>query len=312
MNKLLRAQEEEYTRQILKLFFETYPDEESCVRAFPANCKCCGTYNEQAYENGERFFECSMCNTKTWRTAGTFFHGLHYLHPSFASIWLHEMRAVISDKKLGELFDIAYATAWATAERVMSLLDQEMKKHNAFKIVSSAFNDVICKRSDLCVAGEHPNFEEADDDDFDPEVLKNLDPDQAALYAVLRAKPMSFDTLLEQSGLPVSRFTAALSSLELFEIATQHPNSKFSLRISTTTLMTPAEEVIVQKFLKYVRNFHGVSRKHLQNYLAAFWARYWSARWPLANLFEVCMKSGRLKRSNRYKKPPKIVRVPTF
>jgi hypothetical protein len=222
------------------------------------------------------------------------------------------MRAVISDKKLGELFAIAYATAWDTADRVMTLLDHEMKKHAAFKIVSSAFNDVICKRSDLCVAGEHPNFEEADDADLDPELLKTLDSDEAALYAVLQAKPMSFDTLLEQSGLPLPRFTAALSSLELLEIATQHSSNKYSLKISTNVQMTPKEEAIIQNFLKYVRNFHGVSRKHLQKYLAAFWARYWSARWPHASLFEVCMNFGNLRRNHRSKKIPRMMRVPTF
>jgi DprA winged helix domain len=313
MNKIVRAQEEEYTRHTLKKFFENYPDEESCLRAFQANCKCCGTYNKQAYEMGERYFDCTNCNSRTWRTAGTFFHGLKYLQPTFASIWLHEKRAVISSNKLSELFNIVYSTAWKTTDRVKELLKDEMAKHEVFEIVSSMFDTVICKRSNLSVGGEHPSFEEEEINCLAPEVLESLDSDQAALCAVLEAKPIGFDILLERSGLPVCQFTAALSSLQIYGIACQHLGNKYSLTINTTVSISPRENGIVRMFLQYVRNFHGVSKKHLQKYIASFWARYCSKRWAQKDLMELCMRYGRPRRNHsQEKKAPKLVLVPTF
>ncbi|MBS2001514.1 MAG: hypothetical protein JST44_08405 [Cyanobacteria bacterium SZAS LIN-5] len=310
MNKITRAQEEELTRQSLERFFAVYPDEKSCLEVFPANCKSCGIPNEEAHSRGERSFDCTNCKRTTWRTAGTYFHGLRYLHPTFALIWTAEERAVLSAYKLTKLFKIVYATAWETVERLQTVFEEEMENHDVFELVSTVFNPAICKRSNLCVGGEHPDFVE-EDDEPDPEDLKDLNDDQVAVCTVLKSRPISFDQLYKGSGLPIARFAAAIGSLDLMGIAKFHGGNRYSLIKTNPILQLSREEkAILKLFFEYVKNFHGISRKYLQRYIASFWARYWPRRWPESSLLRCCMKyvSPTIKRVGY--NSSKLIRVP--
>lgn len=299
MNKIKRAQEEEYTRQSLQQFYASYPDEEACLKVFPADCKGCGAFNEEAFRLNKRDFDCTNCKKRTWRTAGTFFHGLHYLHPTFALIWLHDARAVISKNRLSEIFEIAYSTAWETASRLESLFEEEMEKENAFQVVTTVFDRVICKRSNLCAGGEHPVYLEANNKP-NPDVLEELNEDQLAVVAFLKAKPTGFDALYSSAGLSISRFSAALGSLVFMGIAKQQFGSTYSLvKVNSMHQISEHEKSIIEVFFEYIRNFHGISRRYLQRYLAAFWARYWPVRWSEPSLLDCCMKHPSLSRIKR-------------
>ncbi|MFN8554562.1 MAG: hypothetical protein U0103_24090, partial [Candidatus Obscuribacterales bacterium] len=311
MNKFKRAQEEEYTRRSLQQFYAIYPNEEACLRVFPADCKGCGAFNEEAFRLNKRDFDCSNCNKRTWRTAGTFFHGLHYLHPTFALIWLHDSRAVISKNRLSKIFEIAYATAWETAARLESLFEEEMAKGDAFEVATTVFDRVICKRSNLCAGGQHPDYLE-ENNQPDEDVLEQLNEDQLSVIAFLKAKPIGFDSLYSSCGLPISKFSAALGSLVLMGIAKQQFGSRYSLvKKNSMHQISEHEKSIIEVFFDYVRNFHGISRRYLQRYLAKFWARYWPIRWSEPTLLECCMKHCALSRMNRfgYNSPP-LVRLP--
>ncbi len=313
MNKTTRAQEKEYTRQSMQKFFAKYPDEESCLRVFPADCKACGTHNEEAVERGQRVFDCTNCSIKTWRTAGTFFHGLQYLHPTFALIWAHEDRAVLNAFWLSKMFGIVYATAWETVARVKIVLEAEMRKHDVFHLMTGAFNPVICKRSNLCSGGQHPSYEEPDNQP-DPKLLEGLDADQLSVCAVLNGKPTGFDRLFEMSGLSIDKFSAALSNLDIMGIAKQHSGHKYSLLSPSPTLMLSSKELaLLDEFFEYIKNFHGISRRYLQRYIASFWARYWCARWVEPSFLECCMKYGSLSQLSRKQyNSPKLISIPTF
>lgn len=310
MNKITRAQEEELTRQSLDRFFARYPDEKSCLDAFPANCKSCGISNQEAFVGGKRSFVCTNCKRTTWRTAGTYFHGLRYLHPTFALIWTTQDRAVLSAYKLTKVFKIVYATAWETVERLQAVFEEEMAKQDAFELVSTVFNAAICKRSSLCTSGEHPDFVE-EDDEPDPELTKDLNEDQLAVCAVLKSGPIAFDKLYEYSGLPIARFAAAIGSLDLAGIAKLHSGNRYSLIKKNPILqLSRQEKGLVKLFLEYVKNFHGVSRRYLQRYVASFWARYWPRRWMQSSLLNCCMKYGSPRVMRTGYKSPKMIRVP--
>ena len=60
--------------------------------------------------------------------------------PTFARIWLHEDRAVLSINKFAELFDVAYDTAWKVeAKAAKLLLKKEMDKHGSIRAAHHSF-----------------------------------------------------------------------------------------------------------------------------------------------------------------------------
>src|SRR5438128_1936013 len=142
----IHISEEEFILQSLQNFHAQFPSEASCLRVFPSVCRACGSKMKKA-DLDKRAVECSKCKTKTWRTAGTYFHGLKRIRPTFARIWMYEDRAIVSIKKFSELFDIPYATAWEIDAKIKAVFEKEMDKHDAFELVSTLFNPVICKRS---------------------------------------------------------------------------------------------------------------------------------------------------------------------
>jgi len=299
--------EESFAYQSLQNFLLKFPNEEACLSVFPAVCKACGRKSKST----ERVFECSKCKTKTSRTAGTYFHGLRKLLPTFAWIWLHEDRAVLSINKFAELFRVRYATAWKINAKMQAVLEKEMDKHDVFELVSTVFNQVICKRSGLSTGGEHPSYEE-EDEQPDIEDLEDLDEDQQALCAVLTTQPIVFDDLLQTSGLPIAKFAAALASIELEGIATRHAGNKFSLTKKDPVLLIGSQEKeVLQQFFRYVKNFHRISRKYLQRYLASFWTRSGRNRWSKGTLLNSCMKFRRLSYAEILAyNSPKMLRIP--
>jgi len=304
--------EEAFAYQSLQNFLSKFPDEESCLSLFPAVCKACGRKQRKAAQR-ERVFECYKCKTKTYRTAGTYFHGLRRLHPTFARIWIHEDRAVLSINKFTELFDLAYATGWKIEARLQAVLEKEMDKHDdVFELITTVFNPVIRKRSIVSVAEEHPDYEENDDEQPELEEQENLDEDQQSVCAFLKVQPEEFDNLFQASGMPIGKFAAALASLELEGIATRHAGNKFSLtKTNPMLLIGNQEKEVLQQFYDYIRNLHGISRKYLQRYLASFWARGALRRWSKGTLLKSCMKYRRLSYGEILAyNSPKIVRVP--
>lgn len=289
----IHISEEAFAYQSLQNFLSKFPNEEACLKLFPAICKACG-HNNRAVDPSARVIDCSKCKTKTWRTAGTYFQGLRRLMPTLAWIWLHEDRAVISINKFAALFDLAYATAWKIEARLQAVLEKEMDKHDVIELITSVFDPVIQKRSIDSTANEHPVYED-DDNQTQVQEQENLDEDQQAICAFLMPQPVEFDSLFQVSGLPIGKFSAALACLELQGIATRHAGNKYSLtKTNPTLLIGNQEQEILGRFFAYVKNLHGISRKYLQRYIAAFWAKVGVDRWSKGSFLKSCMKLRRL------------------
>jgi len=302
--------EAEFTRQSLENFRRQFPDEAACLRVFPAQCRPCGFTNEQD-DAKARNFVCSKCNVKTWRTAGTYFHGQKRLLPTFALIWLHEDRAILSINKFAEMFKISYSTAWETDAKLKDVLEQEMDKHDAFEVISQLFDDVIFKRSDQSWPGRHPSYEE-EEEPAELEEPEDMDADQRKIYALLSPQPIEFEELYQKSGLTIDKFSSALAMLDMNEVAERHIGDKFSLKKTKPIMIIGDKEIeTIYDFFAYITNFHGVSRKYLQRYLAAFWTHWGVNRWCRQTLLKTCMKYSRLSRAALLAYvSPKMVRIP--
>ena len=300
----------EFARQSLQNFWRRFPDEEACLQVFPFVCRACGFGNDQD-DAKSRVVVCSKCNVKTWRTAGTYFHGLKRLLPTFALIWLHEDRAILSIKKFAEELNICYSTAWETDAKLKDVLEQEMNKHDAFEVISKFFDGVIFKRSDQTWPGKHPSYEE-EEEGSEPIEPEDMDADQKTIYALLSSQPIEFEVLYQKSGLTIDKFSSALAMLDMNEVAERHIGDKFSLKKTNPVVVIGAAETqTICDFFEYISNFHGVSRKYLQRYIACFWSHWGVNRWCRQTLLITCMKYGRLSRDALLAYvSPKLVRVP--
>lgn len=309
--KEIPLNEEAFAMESLQNFLIHFPSENECLQAFPAVCKACELLNE----SDERCFVCTKCKTKTWRTADTYFRGLRMLLPTLAWIWLAEDRASISVKKFAEIFGISYADAWSTNAKVKAVLEEEMNKHDAFEVVSKTFDSAICKRTIQSLAGKHPNYEEDDDAEPDLEELEEMDSDQQIVYAELKSQPIHFDVLYQRSGLSIAKFGAALAMLDMNGTVQQHIGNQFSLKKTSPTIPVSSDEMdAIRRFHMYVRKtFHGVSRKYIQRYLAAFWTRWGVDRWTKQTLFKTILMYVRPSRADilAYHSPQKL-RIPVL
>ncbi|MBS1957662.1 MAG: hypothetical protein JST89_25975 [Cyanobacteria bacterium SZAS-4] len=219
----------------------------------------------------------------------------------------------MSINKFARIFDIPYADAWGTNAKVKAVLEEEMNKHDVFEVVSKIFDDSICKRTIQSSAGKHARYEEDEDQELDLEDLEVMDSDQKLVYAELKSQPIDFDVLYQRSGLSIAKFGAALAMLDMNELVQQHAGNKFSLKkTAPTTNVSSAEMDTIRRFHVHTRKaFHGVSRKYLQRYLAAFWTRWGVHRWSKQTLLKTIMKYARPSRAEilAYHSPQRL-RIP--
>jgi hypothetical protein len=220
--------------------------------------------------------------------------------PTFAVIWLHEDRVVCSRNEFAEIFGISYSNSWATHARVQSVIDGEMNTKDLFEVVSTHFDPIICKRSIKTTADEHPTFELIEDEQPDSEPEFQCDQ-QKKLYDLLSAQAASFDYLEGKTGLSTPQFSAALGMLEINGLAVKLPGNMYirnkSSAASSANVPANADD-LVNKFFTYVRNFHGISRKYLQRYIASFWSVEGYNRWHKVTLLKTCMEYGRIRRAD--------------
>jgi hypothetical protein len=130
-----------------------------------------------------------------------------------------------------------------------------------------------------------------------------LQPVELRVLSYLSASPLHVDSLLEMSQMPVGELSAALTMLELAEAAVRRPGDWYVLRRralvgtgdgSSKGESYPSKEVRrgVEAFIETVRdNFHGISRKYLQSYLATYWCQVDRVRWGGGRLLNACWQA---------------------
>ena len=323
--------------------FETlFPTEQDCWKELYRNvlrdaalkCRYCGAEGLETNYT-ERVSSCKTCKRHVWITAGTFFDHIRIAKAWLGAIWLMERGVVLSSSRFQKLAGIAQSSALNIIQKIRMVIENNM--NDKFTLLPSRhFETAICKRSRETPAKTHPRDEEKlFQESSDSEPIKNssnsvkqnfnqkkanspskknrsaiqiveLSKRHQQVFALITEKPISFDSISQQTGLSAGEISAALTILELNELISCLPGNHYSqpqLKISETspfgnrdhpqTIENP--KLILRAFFTFVReHFHGISRKYLQFYVAAFWCHNDRNRWKSNELLSACIRSPRI------------------
>jgi DNA-binding transcriptional regulator GbsR (MarR family) len=125
----------------------------------------------------------------------------------------------------------------------------------------------------------------------------NLWESEKAVYKLLSYEPITFDHLVSKTGLSTGDLTATLMHLGLGGLVDLMPGDRYvQRRIPLPSNAASAiKKVDPKPFCNYVlSNLHGISRKYLQLYLAAYWCSADRKRWGAGSLFRACSRAPRI------------------
>ncbi len=126
-------------------------------------------------------------------------------------------------------------------------------------------------------------------------VLDHLSQLEKEIYEMLGNKPLKLEFVRELTGKPAREILSAISMLEIqglidkcdhgyIQVQTAQANPD-EPELSSEDLMT------IAGYIKFVhRNFHGISRKYLQLFLAEYWCLMDRKRWKIDSLLRVCQR----------------------
>lgn len=315
-------------------FESEYKTEEDCINEIYERadtlglvaCKHCRGMELERVSGSSRLMLCVSCHKYTSFTTGTIFERVRRIRPYFAAIWLSEQGISWSSNQLHQLAAIAIATAQKIFKKITSVITNLM--HNDSQDVSSAlFLSLVCKRSRLTPALQHPCAEqlglesgtadsaekyqelaatnipnEAEREPIISPVEKaenstDMPASEAKILSLVSGQPISFESLCERSGMPTHAVSSSVSFLEIFGLVNRLPGDKFVRPFperpsQKKTSVDDAPMNVIAAFLAHARSvFHGISRKYLQNYLAAYWCHVDRERWTRGTLLEACLQS---------------------
>lgn len=117
------------------------------------------------------------------------------------------------------------------------------------------------------------------------------------LYKLLSDEPISTEQLFNRVGVSISAVLASLVVLELEGFAVRLPGDRYVRSKSKKNCSLPLtnEDSRLRESLSAVStfikdNFHGISRKCLQSYLAAYWCYMDKIRWYCGGLLNSCLQ----------------------
>lgn len=310
-------------------FKRTYPTESACVDEIYAlliaqgriKCSTCGSC-EHEREAGKRWCKCSKCRATIWITAGTMFERAHKLRAWFGTIWLMESGVPISGNRLAQLLGIAQSSAWALLQRMSTLVLKSME--NQFGEISTThFMAVMRKRSSETEARQHPVSEELEvqkklagatsvPSDEDDQLL--WDDDERAVFAVLTYDFVPFDEVCSLTGLPSETVGASLCTLKMGKhvVASADAYARAKKK-SQVPLLAKLTKVALGVHIDAIANhiceiYSGISRKHLQKYIAAYWSVEDRKRWSRGTILQACLSSEpiSIRDLREYVSPPEI------
>lgn len=296
----------------------------------PGGLKChtCHSVHLDLHE-GHRTATCLLCGKITYLTARTFFHGVRRPVDWVRAIWLFEEGVSFSANMFAKLTGMSPSSVSAMISKLLIVLNTQMEGCPTEK--SSSFLPSINKRSLQTPAAQHPSKEQDVFDAIESEnMAESLDsfinrklgdiyqdsdttdsicPDnkssdgswlnEKSVYKLLSGEPRSFEAIGFALGLNVGELSLALIHLELAGLAKSlHGNMFIQKRpvwTDTTNIVRDGEKSVFKPFFKFISGtFHGISRKYLQLYLAAFWCCIGRRRWSVGSLFSACLRSRHL------------------
>lgn len=294
-------------------FRRTFPDEEALARLINqlynlglyGACHACQSERIQLLKDG-RLIKCQDCSTERWLTSGTFFHGAKKLFPWILDICLKTNGIFLSSSRFHKLVGVAQSTALIISKRISQVIASTYDEPNP-EISTSLFLDLYSRRSSESVAQQHPRSEQfaidkinednSDEDNFDDDPVETLNELQREVLEHLSSKPKNIDDLAEElPHFEFGKIAAALTILELSRLIKSEIGDYYvkvrkttNTKCSFTALITDETEKSFDS-IKYVIKtlFHGVSRKHIQYYIAKFWCLISRDKWKGHELLHAC------------------------
>jgi DNA-binding transcriptional ArsR family regulator len=223
---------------------------------------------------------------------------------------------MINASSLSKLVGIAYSSALNILKKLMMVIENHMHE-NTISVPSAVFSSVVAKRSRETRARAHPQTEIEDanrqvhmDDEgahredergeLSADDREELSPQERQIYDALSSDPVQFDSLCERIKMPVAELSAHLTMLEIKGFVERMAGDRYrkmgplrSMRsgidADTTCSKVDKLQSMINEMIAFVRSiYHTVSRKYLQNYLAAYWCGSDRARWNIGSLLQGC------------------------
>lgn len=315
----------------MKAFDKRYPTVYDCVRelrsiavgVYDLACEC-GSQNFESED--DRKICCLNCGKTTWILADTFFHGIRRPREWLALLLMLASGAFVNTSQFQQAVGIAYSSAQGMFKKLTLVLATYMGEGR--ELPSHLFAGAFCKRSKRTPAGEHPRAEEeflgdgdidqpappADQDQVEEisDTAGGLDeaslsPEELEVLDLLAPEPIHFDQLCERSELSVSALLSSLTLLELAGYARRLSSDRYALQVPRRRRLDaavphlrnrhhdpPSTDVLelATAIVDWIKGrFHGISRKYLQNYLAAYWCSRDRATWNAAALAQACLEA---------------------
>jgi hypothetical protein len=276
-------------------------------------CKHCGC-DELTRVDGTRDLICNNCSKISSSTVGTFFEGKKLARPRVAFYWFLERKICLSINMFKELLGIAYQTAWDIFNEFATVIRNNIPI-GAVAVLSSNFKAVVGRRSRETPARAHPQEEQAE---FEREHARqsesenqfsfadDLSEQGQEIYKVLLEQPVTAESVVQRTGMPLSSVLTNLTVLEISGFVTRvsgnryaHTSDGYGSRINSNSSelnRLPSDTATeIASFIGFVRtNFQRISRKYLQNFNAIYWCCTDTKWWGEGKLMEACLRADRI------------------
>jgi DNA-binding MarR family transcriptional regulator len=303
-------------------------------------CKQCGSQNiERAH--GDRIGICNVCNAEVWPTSDTLFHGIRSARPWVLCICLLERGVRFNANQLHKVANVAQSSAAVILKKILLVVNNQLEQESlAIAVDSARYMPIFSKRSLETPANDHPNAEQEEMENRmlgnrDPEginapaaeasILSKLSEPAQKIYKMLSTKPIHFNDLCTEMELPIPTVGAILSRLEIegliekqpgdrwvrSNVIAPAPTSRISLQSTDSEDISTGTHTDTGAFINLVKSdFHGISRKYLQLYLAAYWCQGDKGTWSAGTLLKACSRASAISYSEiRCYISPLFVRV---
>lgn len=311
-------------------FSQNLNSDEQCVEEIIAiakfdskNCKECGS-RKVTRILGESVVSCQMCSTETDLFDGTFFDGMQIPFAYLSAFWIRKEQIGISVNRFADLVGIAQSTAVDIFRKLDTVILEALMDEANFAD-SQIFVEIFSKRSSETPAREEPNKEpvperpqngtadeEVPDEVFETGMNGTIPAeDQRKVYRMLSFdSPTSFDSLCDSTGFGPGKVASILTCLETIglskalcgdlhqKVARVSGHQKVG-SVSGLDKAFAVDKRKLQKFFEHVRHvFHGISRKHLQKFLARYWSFVCAKFHNTDFLIQACAKHRHLSRAD--------------
>ena len=310
-------------------------------------CRFCQS-DKLEWQSGARIVECGVCLRTSRPTASTFFHNVRLvpnwvralallesgyvfsanlfatvtgMSPSSALMMLHRIRYVIAVNMNNKAVQTSAACMNVVCKRSRKTpgskhpkTEQDEYDEMTESWLGSGVDSLIEKA--IAKIYEPKNQQTTDTKQVDhrlkPDVHGFLWANEKKIFKQLSYDPVSFDWLVSNSGLQYQELVMSLLHLEISGLAQKtdgHNYVQKRLALPILAQSLNSIKVDLKDFFRVIKsNFHGISRKYLQLYIAQYWCSINRLRWNAGSLFRACFRKGRITELDikQYVSPPVV------